>query len=280
MTRVYYSIFNVIAVTVLIFTGVDVFYSFVGSRLSQVNSKDIVMQQVPVLERHKKSRLSEYNIIMDRNLFGSLEKGSAEIQVEELEALEPTSLKVVLLGTVTGDEESAFAVVEETDKRKQGLYRVGDSIQDAIVKRILRGKVVIRAGDKDEILTMEEASASRTDRRPSIEAPVDRGRTITVSRSELESSLENINELLSQVRVRPHYKDGDPDGLRVDRIKPGSIFSKLGLRNGDVVQGINGEPIEGPDDILEMYENLRSGSYMSVQLTRRNRPETLNYRFR
>jgi general secretion pathway protein C len=280
MTKLYYSVFNVIALSVLIFTGVDIFYRIVGSRLRQVNSGEVVMQQIPVIERHKKSRLSEYNPIMDRNLFGSLETESGEVHVEELEALEPTTLKVVLLGTVTGSEQNAFAVIEETDKRKQGLYRVGDSIQNAIVKMILRGKVIIRVGDKDEMLSMEEAAASRPELRPPVQGSVERGTTITVDRSDIQSSLENINELLSQVRVRPNYKDGESNGLRVDRIKPGSIFSKLGLRNGDIVQGINGEPIQGPDDILEMYENLKSGSSLSVQLNRRNRPETINYSFR
>ena len=280
MTKLYYNIFNIIALSVLIFIGVDIFYRIVGSRLRQIDSNEIVMQQVPALERHKRSRLSDYGTIMDRNIFGSLEVESKEVRVEELEGLEPTSLRVVLLGTVTGDEENAFAVIEETDKRKQGLYRVGDSIQNAIVKIILRGKVVVRVGDKDEILTMEEAAASRSGKLASIETPVDSGTTITVDRSDLQSSLENINELLSQVRVRPHFKDGESDGLRVDRIKPGSLFSKLGLRNGDIVQGINGQPIEGPDDILGMYEDLKSGSQMSVQLTRRNRPQILNYRFR
>ncbi len=153
-------------------------------------------------------------------------------------------------------------------------------MQNATVKKILREKVVLRVGTKDEILTMEESAASRRDkgRRPS--TSTERGSTITVNRKDIQSSLKDINKLMSQVRIRPHFKDGQSDGLSVSRIKGGSIFSKLGLRNGDIVQKINGEPINSPDEVLALYEKLKSGSRVSLEVTRKGEPKTMNYRFR
>ncbi len=225
---------------------------------------------------------------MDRNLFGSEEKAAEGIKTADIEGLEPTTLKVALLGTVTGSQQNAVAVIEETDKRKQGLYRVGDSVQDAIVKMILRGRVVLRVGDKDEILTMEESSSRRASskeeaslsrRRRPLRAPR-RGASITLRRSDVQDALKNINTLLSQVRIRPHFKDGKADGLAVSNIKGDSIFAKLGLRDGDVVQGVNDRPIRSPDDILSFYNKLRSESRMSLQINRRGQERTINYRVR
>ncbi|TET92048.1 MAG: PDZ domain-containing protein [Desulfobacteraceae bacterium] len=280
MTKLFYTILNIVAVSLVVYIGVDTFYRVVSSELKGVNTKEIVMEQLPNAEESKRSPLSSFQVITERNLFGSLDKASEDVNKEEIEDLELTSLKIALLGTVTGSEQNAFAVIEETDKRKQGLYKIGDSVQNATVKKILREKVVLRVGTKDEILTMEESAASRRDkgRRPS--KSTERGTTITVSRKDIQSSLKDINKLMSQVRIRPHFKDGKSDGLSISRIKGGSIFSKLGLRNGDIVQKINGEPINSPDEVLVLYEKLKSGSRVSLEVTRKGEPKTMNYRFR
>ncbi len=280
MTKLFYTILNIVAVSLVVYIGVDTFYRVVSSELKEVNTKEIVMEQLPNAEESKRSPLSSFQVITERNLFGSLDKASEDVNEEEIEELELTSLKIALLGTVTGSEQNAFAVIEETDKRKQGLYKIGDSVQNATVKKILREKVVLRVGTKDEILTMEESAASRRDKRRRPSKSTERGTTITVSRKDIQNSLKDINKLMSEVRIRPHFKDGQSDGLSVSRIKGGSIFSKLGLRNGDIVQKINGEPINSPDEVLMLYEKLKSGSRVSLEVTRKGEPKTMNYRFR
>ena len=280
MTKLFYTILNIVALSLVVYIGVDTFYRVVSSELKGVNTKEIVTEQLPNVEESKRSPLSSFKVITERNLFGSLDKASKDVNEEEIEELELTSLKIALLGTVTGNEQNAFAVIEETDKRKQGLYKIGDSVQNATVKTILREKVVLRVGEKDEILTMEESAASRRDKGRGPSKSTGRGSTITVNRKDIQNSLKDINKLMSEVRIRPHFKDGQSDGLSVSRIKGGSIFSKLGLRNGDIVQKINGEPINSPDEVLALYEKLKSGSRVSLEVTRKGEPKTMNYRFR
>ena len=284
MTRLYYTIFNLLALSVIIYTGVDIFYRIVRSELRQVNTKGIAMQQIPDTAPHDRPPLSDFRVIVKRNIFGSggasEEVKAEEVQAEDIEALEPTSLKIALLGTVTGSRESARAVIEETDKRKQGLYREGDSVHEAIVRMILRGKVILGVGGRDEILTMEESARSKAEKGPSSSKTTETGSVITLSHSDLKSSLSDINKLLSQALIRPHLKDGKSDGLAVSRIISGSLFAKLGLRNGDIVQRINGRPISSPDDVLSLYEDLKSGSHVSLQLTRKGKSKTIDYEFR
>jgi len=281
MTKFYYPILNFVALSVIIFSGVDICYRIVSFNLRQVDTKEIVRQQIPDVKKEKKYYLNDYKAIVDRNFFdSSASSRNLEPGTKEIEGLDPTSLKVLLFGTVTGSRENAFAVIEETDTRKQGLYRVGDNIQNAVVKLILRGKVVLSVGDRDEILTMEESAASRPRKDSPPSSPKGRSGTITVKRSDIEASFKNFNQLLSQVRVRPHMKGGNPDGFSVSRIKAGSIFSKLGLRNGDIIRKIDGRSINGPDDASSLYEKLQTGTPVSLELLRRNRPRTINYRFR
>jgi general secretion pathway protein C len=303
MPKRYHIAFNLIALSIIIYIGVDLFYSVVRSRLRQVDdTQTIAVTPTPQAVAYQKPRVEDYQAIMKRNLFGSADKQPPEEVevVEDIEALEPTSLKVTLLGTVTGTPRSAYAVIEETTKRKQGLFKVGDAIQNAVIKKILRGKVILTVGDKDEILTMDEAalptptkgqiasksgiSKFRSPGRAAPKSPASKSRAgdsvITVDRSDVDESLTNINTLLSEVRIRPHFKDGKPDGLAVSRIKDGSLFSKLGLQEGDVVQAVNNNAIRSPDDVLALYKKLRAGSEVAIQVNRNGQSQTINYTFR
>ena len=145
-------------------------------------------------------------------------------------------------------------------------------------------------GGKYEKLTMKEPSSPEEGALPgqrgrraslrSAQRTAGQQTTITINRKDIQDSFKDINQILSQVRIQPHFKDGQANGLAISRIKRGSIFSKLGIRNGDIVQQVDGNDLNSPEEILGLYETLTSGSQASLKISRRGRPKTLNYRFR
>ncbi len=284
MTRIYHTIFNLIALAGIIYFGVDTFYRVAVERLNRNDTQGIAMQNVPDTERRAEARLSVYNVIDDRNIFSKI-KNLASKGYTEAEELEPTSLNIRLLGTVAGDRANAVAVIEDTGKRTQEIYRVGDSVQEAVVKSILREKVVLAVGNRDEILVMDKpASGGSDDRQKSVmerSQGVERmERTITFRRASIDESLEDINDLLSQASIRAHYTDNQPDGLAITGIKAGSIFRRMDLRNGDIIRGVSDNEIKSPEDVIALYNDLKSETDVSLQITRRGREMSLNYSFR
>lgn len=290
MKKTYYTIFYLVALSAIIYLGVDAFYQIVEARLLNVSTDKVAMKNTRDSRRSINRPLKTFQAIMDRNLFGSADRKPVKEEVPvEIETLEPTSLKIALLGTVAGDQGNAVAVIEDRKNRKQDLYKVGDSVQDALVKKILRGRVVLGVGDKDEILTMEEVSSSSSppaaaERRtaPSTRSdfrPRSLERTISIRRADIDESMQDISNLLSQARILPHFENGAADGLAVTGIKAGSIFMRMGLRNGDIVNAINGETVTTPEEIISMYSEMESGSDLSIQVKRGGRERTINYRF-
>jgi type II secretory pathway component PulC len=159
MTTRYITIFNFVALSILLFLSVDIFYMIVSAQLNDMSIREIAKARPSPTKGYRKPPLSNYRAITERNVFGSLVGTSEEIKPSEYENLEPTSLKLALVGTVAGSDEDAAAFIEETDKRRQEIYRVGDSIKGAILKAILEEKVVLSVDGKDEILTMQEPSS-------------------------------------------------------------------------------------------------------------------------
>ena len=292
MRKFYYIIFDIIAIAAIIYIGVDIFYRVVRTELIQVDITGVDSRDISVSKQADISRLTDYQIIIDRNLFSSVSDiliKNAGIDTQDLKA---TSLKLTLLGTIYSNDKNSAAVIEDTTKKTQGLYREGDSIQNAVVKSILAGKVVLRVDNHDEILTIDELKSSETVIAPpssvqtaSVSAQAAPAATavterkISIKREDVEESFEDINDLISQATIQPHYTDGEADGLTVTGIKAGSIFRKMGLRNGDIVKGVNDNQIKTAEDLISMYNDLRSDSNVSLQIIRRGQETNLNYTF-
>jgi hypothetical protein len=92
---------------------------------------------------------------VEGNLFDTATGTAVTPETIKLSALKKTDLKLKLWGTITGNSVSAYAIIEEVAKRKQKLYRVGETIQNATLSMILREKVVLNVDGEYEILEME-----------------------------------------------------------------------------------------------------------------------------
>ena len=163
MTTRYFNIANILLLTVGVFLCVQAFYTLVTPR------PDYSISVTPAVRPVSTSAASysppppgDYKAITERNIFNSgTEKIAPKAQTVDIEQLKQTDLKLKLWGTVTGQKGRAYAVIEDTKTREQNLYHAGDTIQNAVVKLILREKVVLNVDDRDEILAMEEISSRR-----------------------------------------------------------------------------------------------------------------------
>ncbi len=317
MPRQIHILFNLLALFVIMYIVVNTFYRVVGIQLHRVGGEKVVILKDVEPKGAKSSATSGFGMIVERNIFGATEKVAppppvVEV-VEPIETLEETTLKLSLLGTIAGDSGSARAIILDQRQKNQDIYRVGDSVQEAEIRQILRGKVILRHGGKDEILTMIEGdekpgppsrkdkrnkrasrARSRTPATSGYEATVPNEQTdaskdqagvsedieevtIPIAQEELQSSMNNLNELMTQVRVRPYFRRGKPEGLIVSQIQADSIFNKLGLMNGDIIASVNGKQMSSPEEAFQLYNSLKSGSQVSIEITRRGQKKMLTY---
>ncbi len=98
-----------------------------------------------------------------------------------------------------------------------------------------------------------------------------------VPRSTVDNALNNLSKLATDARVVPAFEGGKPVGFKLFSIKPGSLYSKIGLQNGDVVSRINGYEMSTPEKGLEVYQKLKDSASINVDVKRRGKAMTLNY---
>jgi len=102
------------------------------------------------------------------------------------------------------------------------------------------------------------------------------GKTM-LDRNDLPKSLRSF---IQQTRMRPHFSKGKPDGVSFNKINRNSIFSKMSLKNGDIIQGINGSKIKTIDDSMYLYQQLYSASDINLEIKRGGKRMIMQYQIR
>ncbi|MFO7685338.1 MAG: type II secretion system protein GspC [Desulfobacterales bacterium] len=287
MYKHFFTLLNLLLIGTIVYCGVNAFFMVTSARLAEV-PQTVETQTAPAQpERVNQRPLAYYNPLVDRNLFDTNTTVEAAPKSVDVGELEQTSLNLKLWGTVTGPPDEAYAVIEEAGKRVQNLFRIGDTVQEATVKMILREKIILNVEGKDEVLEIEKAAgagsaagrtiAGRPVAGQSLNEPPARTQKIMLRRSQIDSAVQDVAQLMNQVNIRPHFTQGQPDGMMFSRIQPNSLFMRMGLRNGDIITGVNGRSIATVDDALGFYEGLKSAENVTVDIKRGGRPRTIEY---
>lgn len=82
------------------------------------------------------------------------------------------------------------------------------------------------------------------------------------------------------VRIVPYFEGGKSAGFKLYSVKAGSLLSKLGLLNGDILRKVNGYEISSPEKALEVYGILKSERNVTLDVTRGGKPQTFQYAIR
>lgn len=220
--------------------------------------------------------LSDYSSVLERGLFGE-GKGPSS-------ASAPAAVTSVykLIGTVEG-EVFAGAVLEDTTG--QEFYRIHQKLSDGSqIVKVRRDRVTIRSADggTTELQIVDETKIVNVTRPGAGVAGVRRlgeGKFV-VDQREVTAGTENVNQLLTQARALPYMEQGKTVGFRISEIVPGSLYEKIGLQNGDVIQKVNSQDVDDPAKFFQMYQNLKEERNVSIDLIRGGQRQTLNYEIR
>jgi general secretion pathway protein C len=281
---------NVLVLTVTVYLVVNAVVSVLEVALAPNPAAEAAPVRASIGKAVSLRPIEQYAIISERNLFGGSgkERETGLSDAVNLDNIPPAlkTLGLKLVGTVfTGVPSDNLAFIEDLSARKQEVYREGDQVKQVLVKRILRQSVIINSGKRDEVLTLaepEEASGRAGPPGPTARyrpPPPASGSSDsrTLDRQDVESSMSDLNQLMQQVRIRPYLEANKPAGFLVSDIKPGSIFAKMGLRNGDVVQKINDQAISSPEQAIELYQGLMGGGEIALEIKRGQKSEKINY---
>lgn len=252
-------------------------------------------QQLASLEMERLSKLTGIKIPEPEPV---VQEPSATPAVDENAEPVKSGLRVKLLGTlVAADKYWSFASVQDMVTQRSQTYMVGDLIQNAQVTDIQRERVIILNNGRKEFIDGQPGDGSGptptftpppvAEAKPSTpNSGLGTGiRAVSeneyeVPRGEIDKTLANLNEVAMQARIVPAFKDGQAQGFKLFSIRPDSIYSKIGVQNGDVIRRINGFDLNSPEKALEVYSKLKEAPRIEIEIERNGAPIRKTYNVR
>lgn len=205
-----------------------------------------------------------------------------------------TDLKIRLVGTMVAEPavySAAFIVHEGGDDGEARGYSIGHKIQDAEIVAIEKLKVTLRRGDgRTEVLTASDGETNAGGSAPS--SPAGDGDSeggvekvsdneYVVDRAVIDQYLGDLEGLSKMGRALLHRgPDGEFDGYRLSAIRRDTIADKLGIKNGDVIHSVNGQPLNSVQNAMGAYQTMQSSSEFEFEVTRRGEVQKLKYTIR
>ena len=260
-------------------------------------SIEVAPPQKQTPKRKKTINQNEYvSTIVGRSMFDSSKAGqtsTSTTQPADGDSVE-SSLQLTLLFTITTTpEEFSIALIQNEDAGFATTYGVGyDLLGQATITKIEANRVYFQRHDSQQLEYIEVGVKAEPSKGPDTKATANAdnedgevqkvgNNKYVVDQAVLDEILANPEKLYTQVRVTPHKdSNGEIDGYRMTGIRRKSLFYKLGVKNGDIVHSVNGQPLTSLSSAMDAYNSLGNSRAFSFDITRRKNKQTFDYEVR
>ena len=110
--------------------------------------------------------------------------------------------------------------------------------------------------------------------------PIHEGDTTIIPKSLFNKYKGDYRAIRRNINAVPNMENGKLNGFKISFVRKGSDFSKLGLKRGDIIMAINGEPLDNFKVPLEFFNNAENLSAATFTIKRGNEIKELEYEVR
>lgn len=236
-----------------------------------------------------KNRIEDYKLILNNNPFGinGGELRSLNSSLNSNKDLQNKEIDILLLGTVSGPPELSYAIFAD-NKGTQEVFKIGESVFGVgILKVVKKDRVFIKNGSRVIEIPFEDLKIREVNKGPSEAAFSNNlfarkigGNSYIVDQNKIQQMISNPSQMMTDARLKPNVVNGKEEGFILSEVKPGGIYSALGLQNGDVLLRINEYDISDPERALQAFTALRGLDRVQLDLIRNGTKMTITYQIK
>ncbi len=220
------------------------------------------------------------NIFRTNTVGGKKKQADTKCEV----AQQNSSLPIRLVNTVVlQDSVKSLASVQVRGDRDLKEFREGDEIDNlAKIFKITRLELLVRnlengtcesiASDRRErsspLSVMSPGQAKTFLQNKKMTGIENQGNKFKIKKSLLQDKLKEIGKIVQDARA---IKIQNPDGtlsFKITEIVPDSIYTYLGIQDGDIISSINGQPINDLNEVMNLFGRLQNLENLKLGIRR------------
>jgi type II secretory pathway component PulC len=79
---------------------------------------------------------------------------------------------------------------------------------------------------------------------------------------------QDLAKILMQATAEPEMENGALIGFKFTQVDQDSIYAKSGIRDDDVITGINGQKLNSVSDAVTLLKSLKQADQMDIEFKR------------
>jgi general secretion pathway protein C len=230
---------------------------------------------------------ADLSSIVEKNLFaGGVPAPSAGAATGPLQTGAPVEQELGLrcIGAVAGGAATSRAVIQNTKTGEAMPYRIGDTVSSATIESIEPDRVILRHQGQRKALPLQSGAAAPQ------KAPAGAGQTQAVTPAQESApgvqpvpqdpssgGMGYVEKVLRSATIEPYVHKGRTTGLRITGLENTPLTGLLGLKNGDVVQTINGQTLTSKQKAFQVLQKAKTQPKLQIQLLRDGKSEQLSF---
>jgi len=226
--------------------------------------------------------------IVENNPFAG---GVPTLQVDAVTPSDPDvksaeeELGLKCIGAVAGDPATSRAIIQNTVTGAALPYKIGDMVGTATVESIESDRVALRHAGRRKVLPLQSGTVGSGKGRSVEDKPqrtqniTNSGKTASVNPQTPASrpSMTYVEDVFHKAKIEPYTRNGRTEGLKITGLEDTPLSGLLGLKNGDVVQTVNGQSLTSKQKAFQVLQKARKQSKLQIQLLRDGKAKELSF---
>ena len=198
--------------------------------------------------------------------FAMLEAGQAPAGSLSVASAQGLTLK----GTLFTQSLSPLAIIEDARSGQIVMYELGDDVDGLKIVRIKRGEIILNSSDGEFTLTLPGGGISQpvTDMINDEKwyNVIKQGNVITTDRETISGAISRVRDIMRDVKIGPYSADGKKLGIAITRLNENGILKEIGIKQGDIIETVNGLTLNSPYQIFNAYRKLKGKDQLEVKI--------------
>ena len=237
--------------------GVGIFYKTALTKPGEVGVQNKAQTSPSKMEQGKNNSTLDLRELDEGKSLEAPRSGALEPKDGTARSLDRLYEKFALLGTVVGDKKYALAIVEDKERQTQTVYKIGEAFFGGSITDITKDKIIIQLDGKSFVFSIGGGANSKKEQ--GVTRLDEEEKLINVSVRDIQVGLADLVLAKSKARMVPLSSgfETTAGGMQLLNLEPGSVFEKMGFKNGDVIEEINGNPIGDPFNAVAIYNLIK-----------------------
>lgn len=219
------------------------------------------------------------DLIASAHVFGEYQ-AVGSVAADQMDKAPDTRLNLTLLGIFAADREGQSRALISTQEGDEKPYSINQDVVGGVkIQAIFPDRVILSRNGQLETLRLDKdrqnaiASESAVGATPT--AGTDTSQMLGKIREQL---LNDPSKAADYIRVQPANVGGQQRGYRIYPGRDRSVFNGAGLRPGDLVTSVNGNPLDDPSKALQMLGDMSQARTLNLMVERggTQQPITVN----